>query len=195
MDADRPIQRATGADDDIAADERWMRHAIALAARAAEAGEVPVGAVVVRDGELLGEGANAPISLADPTAHAEVRALRAAAACVGNYRLPGATLYVTLEPCAMCAGAIMHARVARVVYGTRDPKTGTAGSVVDLFAETRLNHHAAVTGGVLQAECAAQISGFFAARRVARQTGAAPQSSFDLDDRRQDAQAAGGLGA
>jgi len=195
MDADRPIQRATGADDDIAADERWMRHAIVLAARAAEAGEVPVGAVVVRDGELLGEGANAPISLADPTAHAEVRALRAAAACIGNYRLPGSTLYVTLEPCAMCAGAIMHARVARVVYGTRDPKTGTAGSVVDLFAETRLNHHAAVTGGVLQAECAAQISGFFAARRVARQADAAPQSSSDLDARRQDAQAAGGLGA
>ena len=189
------MQRATGADDDIAADERWMRHAIALAARAAEAGEVPVGAVVVRDGQLLGEGANAPISLSDPTAHAEVRALRAAAARVGNYRLPGATLYVTLEPCAMCAGAIMHARVARVVYGTRDPKTGTAGSVVDLYAETRLNHHAAVARGVLQAECAAQITGFFAARRVARQVDAAPQSSFDLDDRRQDAQAAGEAGA
>jgi len=150
-----------------AEDERWMRHALSLAARAAEAGEVPVGAVVVRDGELLGEGANAPIGLADPTAHAEVRALRAAAARVGNYRLTGATLYVTLEPCAMCAGAIMHARIARVVFGTPDPKTGTAGSVIDLFAEGRLNHHALVAGGVLQAECAAQISGFFRQRRVA----------------------------
>ncbi len=146
-------------------DERWMRHALALAAGAAAQGEVPVGAVVVRDGELLGEGANAPISLSDPTAHAEVRALRAAATSVGNYRLPGATLYVTLEPCAMCAGAIMHARIGRVVFGTRDPKTGTAGSVIDLFAEARLNHHASVEGGVLQSECAAQISGFFAARR------------------------------
>jgi len=142
-----------------------MRHALALAARAAAAGEVPVGAVVVRDGELLGEGANAPIGLADPTAHAEVRALREAASRAGNYRLPGATLYVTLEPCAMCAGAIFHARISRVVYGTPDAKTGSAGSVVDLFAEPRLNHHARVEGGVLRAECAAQISGFFAARR------------------------------
>ena len=150
-----------------AEDERWMRHALSLAARAAEAGEVPVGAVVVRDGELLGEGANAPIGLADPTAHAEVRALRAAAARVGNYRLTGATLYVTLEPCAMCSGAIMHARIARVVFGTPDPKTGTAGAVIDLFFEGRLNHHALVAGGVLQAECAAQISGFFRQRRVA----------------------------
>jgi tRNA(adenine34) deaminase len=146
-------------------DERWMRRALGLAARAAAAGEVPVGAVVVRDGELLGEGSNAPIGLADPTAHAEVRALREAASRVGNYRLPGATLYVTLEPCAMCAGAIFHARIARVVYGTPDTKTGSAGSVVDLFAERRLNHHAQVRGGVLQAECAAQLSGFFAARR------------------------------
>ncbi len=149
-------------------DERWMRRALLLAAHAAEAGEVPVGAVVVRDGELLGEGANAPISLADPTAHAEVRALRAAAAHVGNYRLPGATLYVTLEPCAMCAGAIMHARIGRVVFGTADPKTGTAGSVVDLFAEGRLNHHARIEGGVLRDECSAQISAFFAARRGGR---------------------------
>lgn len=148
-------------------DERWMRHALQLAAGAAEAGEVPVGAVLVRQGEVLGEGANAPIGLADPTAHAEVRALRAAAARVGNYRLPGATLYVTLEPCAMCAGALLHARVARVVYGTRDAKTGAAGSVIDLFAEPRLNHHAQIEGGVLQAECAAQISGFFASRRQA----------------------------
>jgi tRNA(adenine34) deaminase len=148
-----------------AEDERWMRHALRLAAAAAVAGEVPVGAVLVRGGKLLGEGANAPIGRADPTAHAEVQALRAAAAAESNYRLPGTTLYVTLEPCAMCAGAIMHARVGRVVFGTRDPKTGTAGSVIDLFAEARLNHHTTVEGGVLQAECAAQISGFFAARR------------------------------
>jgi len=148
-----------------AEDERWMRHALRLAAAAAVAGEVPVGAVLVRDGKLLGEGANAPIGRADPTAHAEVQALRAAASAESNYRLPGTTLYVTLEPCAMCAGAIMHARVGRVVFGTRDPKTGTAGSVIDLFAEARLNHHTTVKGGVLQAECAAQISGFFAARR------------------------------
>jgi len=153
-----------------------MRHALLLAARAAELGEVPVGAVVVRDGKLLGEGANAPISLADPTAHAEVRALRAAAARVGNYRLAGATLYVTLEPCAMCAGAIMHARIARVVFGTPDPKTGTAGSVIDLFAEGRLNHHASVEGGVLQAECAAQVSGFFRQRRAARASALFDQS-------------------
>jgi len=163
-----------------AEDERWMRHALGLAAGAAAAGEVPVGAVVVRDGELLGEGANAPIGLADPTAHAEVFALRAAAASVGNYRLPGATLYVTLEPCAMCAGAIMHARIARVVFGTRDPKTGTAGSVIDLFAEERLNHHAVVEGGVLQAECATQITGFFAARR-ARLAGGETSSSHGSD--------------
>lgn len=151
--------------DSAADDERWMRHAMALAARAAEAGEVPVGAVLVRQGEVLGEGANAPIGRADPTAHAEVLALRAAAARIGNYRLPGATLYVTLEPCAMCAGAMMHARIARIVYGTPDPKTGVAGSLLDLFAVPQLNHHARVEGGVLRAECAAQLSAFFANRR------------------------------
>jgi tRNA(adenine34) deaminase len=189
------MQQATGIVDEIADDERWMRHALALAACAAEAGEVPVGAVVVRAGQLLGEGVNAPISLADPTAHAEVRALRAAATRVGNYRLPGATLYVTLEPCAMCAGAVMHARVARVVYGARDPKTGTAGSVVDLFAEARLNHHAAVTGGVLQAECAVQISGFFAARRAGRPSVVPSPGSPDTDDDSQEVKPAGGAGA
>lgn len=157
-----------------AEDEHWMRHALDLAAGAAAASEVPVGAVLVRDGVVLGVGANAPIGLADPTAHAEVQALRAAAARAGNYRLPGTTLYVTLEPCAMCAGAILHARVARVVFGTRDPKTGVAGSVIDLFAEARLNHHAVVEGGVLQAECAAQISAFFAARRARPESAGAP---------------------
>ncbi len=175
--------------DTMADDERWMRHALALAAGAAALGEVPVGAVVVREGELLGEGANAPIGLSDPTAHAELRALRAAAARVGNYRLPGATLYVTLEPCAMCAGAIMHARIGRVVYGTRDPKTGTAGSVIDLFAEARLNHHASVEGGVLQSECAAQISSFFAARRSAHCSPAVSVSDSGSAERLADGEA------
>jgi tRNA(adenine34) deaminase len=126
---------------------------------------VPVGALVVLEGEVIGRGFNQPIGRNDPTAHAEIMALRAAATRLGNYRLPGCTLYVTLEPCAMCAGAIMHARVGRVVFGARDPKTGAAGSVVDLFAENRLNHHTAVAGGVLEAECGGLLSGFFAARR------------------------------
>ena len=147
--------------DDI--DAHFMRRALELAARAEAAGEVPVGAVVVLDREVIGEGFNAPISGADPTAHAEIQTLReATAGKVGNYRLPGTILYVTLEPCAMCAGAIMHARVARVVYGAADPKTGAAGSVVDLFAEPRLNHHTQVQGGVLAEECGASAAGFFA---------------------------------
>ncbi len=151
----------------VTEDECWMRQALALAHAAAQRGEVPVGAVVVLDGEVVGEGANAPISDADPTAHAEVVALRDAARRLGNYRLPGATLYVTLEPCVMCAGAIMHARIGRVVYGAPDPKTGAAGSVVDLFAEARLNHHASVEAGVLHAECAQTLRTFFASRRPA----------------------------
>jgi len=147
-------------------DERYMTAALDLARSAGSADEVPVGAVVVMDGEIVGRGFNQPIGRHDPTAHAEVMALRAAAAHLGNYRMPGATLYVTLEPCVMCAGAIMHARVARVVFGARDPKTGAAGSVVDLFAEGRLNHHAVIEGGVLAAQCGALLSGFFAARRT-----------------------------
>lgn len=151
------------------ADERdraFMREALALAARAAAEGEVPVGAVVVRGGDVVGRGHNAPIRRSDPTAHAEIDALRDAAARIGNYRLPDCSLYVTIEPCAMCAGAILHARIARVVFGARDPKTGAAGSVVDLFAEPSLNHHATVVGGVLAAECASLISEFFARRRA-----------------------------
>ena len=124
---------------------RMMREALSLAGEAAARGEVPVGAVVVSDGAVLGRGFNCPISASDPTAHAEIRALREAATALGNYRLVGCTLYVTLEPCAMCAGAIMQARISRVVYGAADPKTGACGSVVDLFAERRLNHHAEVT--------------------------------------------------
>lgn len=142
-----------------------MREALGLAGRAASAGEVPVGAVVVLDGQSIGEGWNRPIALADPSAHAEIAALRAASAARGNYRLPGTTLYVTLEPCAMCVGAMFHARVARVVFGAADPKTGAAGSVLDLFAEPRLNHHAVVQGGVLGAECGALLKAFFAGRR------------------------------
>jgi tRNA(adenine34) deaminase len=142
-----------------------MREALSLAAEAARRGEVPVGAVIVRDGDIIGRGFNAPISSHDPTAHAEIAALREAARAIGNYRLGGATLYVTLEPCAMCAGAIMHARVARLVFGAADPKTGACGSVVDLFAESRLNHHTEVARGVLAAETGRLLSDFFAARR------------------------------
>ena len=132
---------------------------------AAAADEVPVGAVVVREGTIIGAGFNAPIGSHDPTAHAEMRALRAAAGTLGNYRLTDCSLYVTLEPCAMCAGAIQHARVARLVFGASDPKTGACGSVVDLFAESRLNHHTSVTGGVLAAESVELLRAFFAARR------------------------------
>lgn len=148
-------------------DERFMRLALDEARIALAAGEVPVGAVVVCQGVVVGTGWNQSIAAHDPTAHAEIVALRAAARRLGNYRLPGCTLYVTLEPCAMCSGAIFHARIARVVYGAADPKTGTAGSVLDLYAEPRLNHHAEVEGGVLAEECAALLRGFFAARRRA----------------------------
>jgi len=149
----------------IEQDEFFMRHALTLAREAWDAGEVPVGAVVVKDGEIVGRGFNAPISRHDPTAHAEIMALRAAAERLGNYRLPGCSLYVTLEPCAMCMGAIFHARIARVVYGASDLKTGACGSVIDLPADARLNHHAEVTGGILAGECGGLLSGFFAQRR------------------------------
>jgi len=150
-------------------DEQFMREALALAKHAAETGEVPVGAVLVREGAVVGRGYNRPVSGKDPTAHAEVMALRDAAEQIGNYRLGECELYVTLEPCAMCAGAIMHARVKRVVYGASDPKSGACGSVVNLFAENRLNHHATVVGGVMAEEAARLLQEFFAARRgVAR---------------------------
>jgi tRNA(adenine34) deaminase len=147
-------------------DAGFMRRALAQAALAEAAGEVPVGAVVVRDGQVIGEGHNHPIGAHDPTRHAEIVALRAAAARLGNYRLAGCDLYVTLEPCAMCAGAMQHARIRRVVWGAPDPKTGACGSVVDLFAEPRLNHHATATGGVLAADSAALLQAFFARRRA-----------------------------
>ena len=146
-------------------DEAMMAEALALARAASARGEVPVGAVVVRDGAIVGRGGNAPILHSDPTAHAEIAALRDAGRALGNYRLPDCALYVTLEPCAMCAGAIIHARLARLVYGAADPKTGACGSVIDLFGEARLNHHTRVTGGVLANESAMLLSQFFAARR------------------------------
>lgn len=142
-----------------------MRRAIALAQQAAAEGEVPVGAVVVRNGEVIGEGYNRPISSCDPTAHAEIVALRDAATRIGNYRLPDSTLYVTIEPCTMCAGALVHARVARVVYGTLEPKAGVAVSNLALFDGPHFNHRVCCEGGVLQAECAALMSDFFRSRR------------------------------
>ncbi len=156
-----------GAEAPLPADEHWMREAIDLARQAASAGEVPVGALVLSEGRVVGRGFNQPLATHDPTAHAEVQALRDAGRTLGNYRLPGCTLVVTLEPCAMCAGAIQHARIARLVFGAHDPKTGACGSVVDLFAEPRLNHHARVTPGVLGAECGRQLSAFFQERRRA----------------------------
>lgn len=145
-------------------DETFMREALALAQEAERLGEVPVGAVVVQDGVIIGRGYNHPIAAHDPTAHAEVAAMRDAAASIGNYRLVGCDLYVTLEPCAMCSGAIMHARLKRVIYGAPDPKTGACGSVIDLFG-SGLNHHATVVRGVLAEECGARLSAFFSQRR------------------------------
>jgi tRNA(adenine34) deaminase len=147
-------------------DEAWMDEALALAREAAARGEVPVGALVVRDGVVIGRGGNAPIAGNDPTAHAEIAALRDAARMLGNYRLTGCALVTTLEPCAMCAGAIFHARIARVVFGAHDPKSGACGSVIDLFGESRINHHATVTGGVRAAECGRLLSEFFTSRRT-----------------------------
>lgn len=146
-------------------DEVFMREALSLAREAERLGEVPVGAVVVRDGLVIGRGFNHPIASHDPTAHAEVMALRDAARHSGNYRLPDCSLYVTLEPCVMCAGAIFHARIARIVYGASEPKTGAAGSAIDLFGQDHLNHHAVIVGGVLAEECSNLVSVFFARKR------------------------------
>lgn len=142
-----------------------MRHALALGRRAEQEGEVPVGAVLVRDNQIIGEGWNRPIATHDPTAHAEIVALRAAGEALRNYRLSDTTLYVTLEPCVMCVGAIVHARVGRVVYGANDPKAGAAGSVTDLFKAEHFNHRVQVEGGVLAAECGEMLTDFFRARR------------------------------
>ena len=146
-------------------DSDFMQAALEQARQAGSLGEVPVGAVVVLDGVVVGRGYNRPIGANDPTAHAEVQALRDAARALGNYRLPGCDLFVTLEPCAMCCGAIMHARIRRLVFGARDPKTGAAGSVIDLFSVSRLNHHTSVVGGVLAEDCGRLLSSFFSARR------------------------------
>ncbi len=146
-------------------DIHWMRHALGLAMRAAQAGEVPVGAVLVKEGQLVAEGWNLPISHHDPTAHAEIQVLRAAGKALNNYRLLGTTLYATLEPCPMCAGAIVHARVGRVVFATPDPRTGAAGSVYNILQSNELNHRCEVEGGVLAGESAGLLRDFFRSRR------------------------------
>jgi tRNA(adenine34) deaminase len=146
-------------------DVRWMEHALTLAQRAEAEGEVPVGAVLVHGEKILGEGWNRPIGTHDPSAHAEMMALRAAALAEKNYRLPGSTLYVTLEPCVMCAGAIIHARVARLVFGASDPKAGAVNSVYDVIGNPRLNHRVEWSGGVLEQECSEILKIFFKSRR------------------------------
>ena len=152
-------------DQALAEDEHWMRRALVLAAQAALEGEVPVGAVIVREGVEIGAGANAPIREADPTAHAEIGAIRVASRTTANYRLTGTTLYATMEPCVMCAGAIVHARIARVVYGAADERWGGAGSVFDIMGCGRLNHRPVVRGGVLARESARLLLDFFRVRR------------------------------
>ncbi len=147
-------------------DENWMRYALQLAQQAALQGEVPVGAVLVQDDNILGEGWNQPISLNDPSAHAEMLAMRAAGQVAANYRLPNTTLYVTLEPCSMCAGAMIHARIARVVFGAYDPKTGAAGSLFSVLNDPRHNHQVQISGGVLAEECAELLRTFFRERRL-----------------------------
>ena len=147
-------------------DTEYMQQALNLASQAALNGEVPVGAIIVKDGVVIARGSNAPIGLHDPTAHAEIIAMREAAQYLGNYRLVDCTLYVTLEPCAMCSGAMQHARIAKLVYGARDPKTGACGSVINLMAEPKLNHHCEVVAGILAEECGAVLSEFFKQRRL-----------------------------
>jgi tRNA(adenine34) deaminase len=164
---DMPPERADPPNlDHPSADEDWMRLALALAHRAAEEDEVPVGAILVLDGEIIGEGWNRPIGAHDATAHAEIQALRDACRRAGNYRLPGTTLYVTLEPCVMCAGAIIHARVGQVIYGAPDPKAGACGSVFHLLpSDGRFNHRTECRGGVLAEHCGEALRAFFRARR------------------------------
>ena len=146
-------------------DEQWMQYALHLAEQAASVDEVPVGAVLVHENKVIGEGYNQPIALSDPTAHAEIIALRAAGKVIGNYRLPGSTLYVTLEPCSMCAGAMLHARIERLVFGARDPKTGVVGGVMNLFEVRQWNHQVACTPGVLEEPCRKLLQSFFKAKR------------------------------
>jgi len=150
-----------------ATDEDWMRHALMLAHKAAELGEVPVGAVLVKDEQVISEGWNQPIKQHDPTAHAEIMAIRRAALLLENYRLPGTTLYITIEPCSMCAGAIIHSRISRVVFGASEPRAGAAGSAVNLLRNAQFNHQTEVTSGVLAEECAQVLKDFFLLRRKA----------------------------
>lgn len=164
-----------------AEDSRWMQRALLLAAQGEALGEVPVGAVIVRDGEVLGEGFNQPISASDPTAHAEVVALRRAAISAQNYRLPGATLYVTLEPCTMCVGALVHARIARLVYGTTEPKAGAVESQSKLLESAYFNHRLVYEGGVLASECQHQLSRFFQTRRAQLKSARRPPAIADED--------------
>lgn len=159
--------------------ERWMRRALQLARAAQAAGEVPVGALVVRDGAVVGEGSNAPVGSADPTAHAEIRALRDAARRLGNYRLAGATLYVTLEPCTMCAGALVHARIGTLVYGAAEPRAGAVRSSARVLDNPALNHRVQIVSGVLAEPSAALLKAFFASRRGASGSGAAGRQSGD----------------
>ncbi|MDO6558148.1 tRNA adenosine(34) deaminase TadA [Paraglaciecola chathamensis] len=147
-------------------DQLWMRHALALATKAADAGEIPVGAVLVKDQHVIGEGWNQSIMLNDPSAHAEMQAIRQAGEFIQNYRLIGTTLYVTLEPCTMCAGLLVHSRIERLVFGAYDAKTGAAGSIMDVLRDTRLNHQVEVVGGVLGEQCGETISAFFRKRRA-----------------------------
>lgn len=174
--ADRVLDQDQGEGEREAA---LMRLALDQAGNAWVLGEVPVGAVIVRDGVVIATGFNQPKGSLDPTAHAEIRALRAAAQVLGNYRLGECSLYVTLEPCAMCAGAIQHARIATLVYGAADPKTGACGSVLDLFAEERLNHHTRVRGGVMAPECGQVLADFFAERRQRRRD---PEPPPDVEE-------------
>ncbi len=149
----------------MSADEKWMRRALTLADKAAELGEVPVGAVLVKDGLLLSEGWNQPIMKHDPTAHAEIMAIRHAAALIKNYRLPETTLYITIEPCSMCAGAIIHSRISRVVFGASEPRAGAAGSIINLLQNEQFNHKTDITSGVLAEECGQVLKDFFKMRR------------------------------
>ena len=166
----------------MSSDDYGMRLALDQAHNAWLVGEVPVGAVILRDGQVIATGYNRPITTHDPTAHAEIDALRHAAQLLENYRLPECELFVTLEPCAMCAMALMHARFKRVVFGARDPKTGVAGSVLDLFADRRLNHHTAVQGGVMEDACGALLREFFAERRAQQKARAVPPPAADDDE-------------
>ena len=169
MPADNQVNlQTTVLSIDVDTDQAFMQMALNLAHEAALAGEVPVGAIIVKDGIIIGRGSNAPIGSHDPSAHAEIAAMRDAAQRISNYRLVDCTLYVTLEPCAMCTGAIQHARIARLVFGASDPKTGACGSVVNLMAEPKLNHHTQMSGGIMVKECGAELSQFFSTRRKAR---------------------------